>query len=356
MCSSGFAPEWVAACFNNISSIGVLVGVGCICISWGCQVTKTNFRAVQTLIAVDNKIVRTGLRESFKQDGFDFFTEVADRQTLQKTMNESVFDLIIMGAEINGFFVAPIVGALRNGRLKHHPFPIVIMLLAEGQQAYVQKIIEVGPDDVMMMPVAPGPMLRRVEGYAVRRRPFVVTAAYIGPDRRTAGPRPGTEIIPLVDVPNPLKSSIANVSAEQRQSEIDLTKLMINTLKMERYAVQLRWLDNTINTMFRENEVDFSKLSSFAMRIKYIVEDLPYRMRGELPVETTSLIQELCGRADYIKNNYPKVGKEDFNDIPGCCISLAAAIDSILDSPSCTSLSGSDKQREELDADCNTAT
>jgi hypothetical protein len=103
------------------------------------------------------------------------------------------------------------------------------MLLAESDQDFVRKISNAGPDHMMLLPVAPGPMLKRIDDFALSRRPFVVTLDYTGPDRRK-GFRPGCEEIPLVDVPNPLKASTRNIPDNVRQSEIELTEIHLHAL------------------------------------------------------------------------------------------------------------------------------
>ena len=295
---------------------------------------KIDYSNVQILLAIESKAVRIGLRESFKLSGFAAFTEAGDPQSFQQAIEGVSFDLIILDAELGGFFTAPVVAAMRNGRSVHHPFPLVVMLLADGKPAFVHRVVDAGPDDVMMLPVAPGPVLRRIEGYALRRRPFVVTASYIGPDRRRA-PRPGTEVIPLIDVPNPMRASMRRVPEAERQSEYELTMILLNALKLERHAVQLRWLEGAIRNELSQSGVEPTKMAALAGSMRNVAQDLPARVRGDLPIGVTDHLRRLSDAATVIGRGRPAVASRDHAGIPELCLALAEAIDALLD-PACS--------------------
>ena len=235
---------------------------------------RIDYYPVQTLLALENKVVRIGLRESFKQSGFTDFTEIYEAGNFFKVLEEAPFDLMIISGSIGGTSTVPMISAMRDGRLQHHPFPIVVMLLTEGDANSIGEAIAAGPDHLMVLPVAPGPMLKRIEEFAVRRNPFVVTMAYVGPDRRTA-PRPGCAPAPHVTVPNPLAASIRNSPLGERQSEIDLTRLQISTIKLQGYAGCLLSLENVIRMMFQQKAVEAGKLAFFSRCLRRIAGTLP---------------------------------------------------------------------------------
>ena len=84
--------------------------------------SSARYNSTKTLLAVDNKVIRIGLREAFKHSGFRQFTEVAEQGALIEALNASCFDLIIACAELDGMSVPPIISAMRNGQMPHHPF------------------------------------------------------------------------------------------------------------------------------------------------------------------------------------------------------------------------------------------
>ena len=310
---------------------------------------SARYNSTKTLLAVDNKVIRTGLREAFKHSGFRQFTEIAEQGALIEALNTSSFDLIIASAEISGMSVAPVISAMRNGRMPHHPFPIVIMLLAESDHDFVRKVSDAGPDHMMVLPVAPGPMLKRIDDFAISRRPFVVTLAYTGPDRRK-GHRPGCEEIPLVDVPNPLRASTRHIPDDIRQSEIELTEIHLHALKLGRYAVQLRWLDKTTREMLKKNEVDSEKgtvtiavdekpekLTSLALTMKRIATDLPFdnsELSSEMVLRLENVIDDLDSGADAILQDGPSIDRHRLVGTLAACRDAASVIEDLIDLPS----------------------
>jgi DNA-binding response OmpR family regulator len=297
---------------------------------------STRYNSTRTLLAVDNKVIRIGLREAFKHSGFRAFTEVAEQGALVQALNTASFDLIIASAELGGFSAAPIISAMRNGRMPHHPFPIVIMLLAESDQDFVRKISNAGPDHMMLLPVAPGPMLKRIDDFALSRRPFVVTLDYTGPDRRK-GLRPGCEEIPLVDVPNPLRASTRNIPDEIRQSEIELTEIHLHALRLGRYSVQLRWIDNTIRAMLTNIEANFGKIVSFARTMKRIAADMPSddtTLSDDMALRLENVLDDLDSGADAILLGGPTIDRQRLIGILATCRDAASAIEDLIDLPS----------------------
>ena len=298
--------------------------------------SSARYNSTKTLLAVDNKVIRIGLREAFKHSGFRQFTEVAEQGALIEALNTSSFDLIIASAEIAGMSLAPIISAMRNGRMPHHPFPIVIMLLAESDHDFVRKVSDAGPDHMMVLPVAPGPMLKRIDDFAISRRPFVVTLDYTGPDRRK-GHRPGCEEIPLVDIPNPLRASTRHIPDDIRQSEIELTKIHLHAFKLGRYAVQLRWLDKTTREMLKRNEVDSEKLVSFARTMRRIATDLPFdnsELSSEMVLRLENVLDDLDSGADAILQDGPTIDRNRLIGILATCRDAASVIEDLIDLPS----------------------
>ena len=291
---------------------------------------KVDYSSVSVLLAIDNQMVREDVHDAFNHIGFSNCVGIFNLETFQKAIEESCFDLIIMSTEISGYFVAPVIAEMRNGRTRHHPFPIVLMLLPEGQKHQILHAINCGPDNMLLMPMALGPLLQRTETLAVQRKPFAVTVDYIGPDRGT-GPLPERKQAPLVDVPNPLNASIRKIPLGTLQSEIDLTKIQLNAVKLERYGAQLQWFCDHIPQILQRNEIDAAKLAGFSRRMKLIAEDLPFRVRGDQDDRMKDLLGKMVADADTILRAEPAVDRRQFDRILVDCHDLAEEIGKILD-------------------------
>ena len=297
------------------------------------QLKKTDYSAVRTLVAIDNQVVHRGVVEALKHDGFARCIEANNHITCQQAIDRSSFDLIIVVSEFNGCQMAPLISEMRLGKAKHHPFPVVMMLLVAGEKDYVRNVIDCGPDYILLMPVAPGPILARIEDITVQRKPFITTFEYVGPDRRKDS-RPGTEVLPQFEVPNPILVRIKKASDEALQNEINLAKIRLNNLRLERYAVQSRWLGNALERMFGPGDVDVSKLPAFWNRMKKIARDLPALLRFDMNDEIATLLGEMDAGADVLLRDGRNIDRDLLADLLDSCARVAEMIRKLVP-PSC---------------------
>ncbi|HIJ62426.1 MAG TPA: hypothetical protein HPQ04_07005 [Rhodospirillaceae bacterium] len=292
---------------------------------------KADYSSVHTLVAIDNQIVRRGVLDALKHAGFGRCTEAGSQAAFQDAVDKSSFDLIITVSEFGGFLMAPVISTMRLGKARHHPFPIVIMLLAQGDSDYVRNVIDCGSDYILLMPVAPGPVLARIEEVTVQRKPFVTTFDYVGPDRRK-DIRPGTEQLPQFEVPNPVLLRSRNVPDKALQDEIALAKIRLHNLRLERYAVQSRWLGNTLQMMFRRGEVDISKIPAFWNRMKQICRDLPALLRFDMNDEIAAVLGQLDSCADALLRDGGNIDSKLLSDLLGSCSRVADTVRNLLPS------------------------
>jgi DNA-binding response OmpR family regulator len=258
--------------------------------------TKTDYGNVRVLLVLENPIVRQGLRDTLKQAGFPKTFDLTTADSLNLALNEENFDLIVMTTEVGEDFVAPLIGDLREGRLSHHPFPVVIQLLMSSEKDYVRKVIDSGPDDILRLPVAPGQILARAAALTQRRRPFVVTLDYTGPDRRQEN-RPASPEVPLVEVPNPLSARVNRTPEDVFHAEVERSRARLRSLKRDRYALELLWLDRAVQQLFQEGPKDTERLAGFAQRLKAAVQQVPELVAG---ARVADLARHLQGGADIL--------------------------------------------------------
>jgi len=215
-----------------------------------------------------------------RHSGFSAIEEASSHVTLDKSLHSQPYDLIILQAEMDGNNLGPLVRDIRHGRAHAHPFPLVMMLSGLGELSYVRKLVDCGPDDILLVPVSPELMVNRAKGLISRRKPFVVTQDYIGPDRRKAFRRSGTETIPLVDVPNPADVAINSMDPKIFQSKVDQVVVRINNLKIERYGTQIRWLDRNLQMLMESAEPDLQLMHTCSHHMVEVAEDLIERTAG----------------------------------------------------------------------------
>ena len=293
---------------------------------------KADYSAVHTLIAIDNQIVRRGVLDALKHVGFRNCTEAGNQVAFHEAIEKSSFDLIIMVAELSGFPMAPLINEIRHGKTSQHPFPVVMMLLPNGEKDYVRRVIDCGPDYILLMPVAPGPVLARIEEATVQRKNFVVTFDYVGPDRRNET-RPGTEPLPQFEIPNPIHARVAGVSDAALTDRINRAKIRLYNLRMDRYVVQSRWLGGNLKPMFSHGDTDAAKLPALGGRMKQIVRDLPSLLRFDMNDGIAKLLATIDSGADALLRDGLNMDGDLLDGLASDCASLGDSIGKLL-SPS----------------------
>jgi response regulator RpfG family c-di-GMP phosphodiesterase len=123
-------------------------------------------------------------------------------------------------------------------------------------EALVREVADCGADDLLVQPASRKQLTQRVEMLTYKRKPFVVTSNYIGPDRRT-GPRPGKQIITPKIVPNVLLARVLGKDESRKmQKEIDLAIEEINFDKLVRNAAHIGFMAQQILNSLRKDEPD----------------------------------------------------------------------------------------------------
>ena len=121
--------------------------------------------------------------------------------------------MLICGTEFPDGDACKFIAAIRHSEIGANPFIPVIATTWDPTPELVRKIIDSGADDLVVKPISVGHLLERVQSLVYKRKPFVVTTDYVGPDRHRTPSRMAETA--LIDVPNPLK---ARITGEDRDS------------------------------------------------------------------------------------------------------------------------------------------
>jgi DNA-binding response OmpR family regulator len=176
----------------------------------------------------------------------------------------------VSGAETE---ICNVMQSVRQGTLGKNPFMVMIATTWRRDGTIVGKVLNSGADDLVARPFSTSVLGERIRAQVERRKGFVVTSNYIGPDRRRDPNRPGVE---TVSVPNSLKvrmtGDLPAEEAERRIAEaVEQSKGVMNAQKVRRDAVQLcvqwRFLEQRSTDMRDFFEV-LARLGSIADEIK----------------------------------------------------------------------------------------
>ena len=130
-----------------------------------------------------SNLLRT-IRDTMNHEGFRGMTNFGSLETVCDALNAATPDVLVLGAELEDDSVCSTINELRHSETGRNPFVPVIVTTWEPDQNLVEKVANSGADALLVKPFAPKQLIDRIEHLAHKRKPFVVTSDYIGPDRR----------------------------------------------------------------------------------------------------------------------------------------------------------------------------
>ncbi|WP_337996518.1 hypothetical protein [Oleispirillum naphthae] len=210
---------------------------------------------------------------------------ISDFSDLRTELNQEEIDCLLISIPRSGFSTAGrTVKAIRNGQLGRDPFlPILIASDPPGGEE-MRILAGCGVDAVLVRPLSVGKICDRLRLLTTQRRPFVVTADYIGPDRRAA-PRTAAIEAPLMEVPNALADRIlANVQVKSRTAARQAAWGEVMRQRLTRYAENMRLLGGRSFPPALKGDLNAEVLEDMR-RLARIAEDAWKRLEREAGAE-----------------------------------------------------------------------
>lgn len=202
----------------------------------------SQFDNIRVVLAEPNIALRLSMTECLHEHGFRSVLDTGNLSQVASAVKEGTVDLLIADTSLpegdfNGY-----VRELRHGKHGHNPFLVTITLVNKPSRDAVATAIDSGTDHVLAKPFDPKALIDQVLELTHRRKRFVVTTDYIGPDRRNQS-RSGGMPVPLVDVPNALRQRMTGQMSDSiLVRSIEAAKAAVNEQKVVRHAFQIGWL------------------------------------------------------------------------------------------------------------------
>jgi|GEM_PF-2043761 len=250
---------------------------------------KIDFGKIRLLMGDSNPQSRQGIKGGLHMQGFREIEDVNNAKDFRNLVASTDYDLIVVDSSLNVADISDVINDIRHGKMATSPFAVIFAVIEQPDPKTLEMLAEAGLDDVLVKPIALANIIDRVERRIKKRKDFVVTLDYVGPDRRSSA-RPGGEQIPLVAVPNPLSFKALDLIDER--TYISLSKKArgrIEDLKIERFAVQIDWLRGKIATQIGEKQDPAFFLERIFEVTQTLIEKLD-RRKDEDHVTTCRLI------------------------------------------------------------------
>ncbi|HXP95777.1 MAG TPA: hypothetical protein VN809_03635 [Telmatospirillum sp.] len=280
--------------------------------------SQKELSTVRTLVTVDNAAIRKAVLESLQTWGFRDIADAPSHDQMQAVLASGTRDLLICSAEIDGVFLGDLVKEIRHARLHNHPFPVAIMLLPSAEHDLVASVINCGPDDILLMPVSPAQLWSRIESLLQKRKPFIVTRDYIGPDRRKEKRQDGQMVSPL-EVPNPLAARHNAIPPARLEQDIGVATERLNIMKVDRDGAQIRWLGNAMHKLIKYGPDDRSAIREHVLGLSDMAKDVMRRTEGWPESQIPEAIKRLVAAIKTIPANARAMDDAPLSELVTAC-------------------------------------
>lgn len=154
------------------------------------------------LVCEANGMIRQAIRIGLNNLGIRDIAEANNLVSAHKSLADGGYDAVVMNTEIEGHDTTFMVREVRLGKLGPDPFLVSILLQSAPDHSKLKQAVDCGTDDLLLIPFAPDQVSTRLDALRARRKPFVVTHDYLGPDRRKSN-RPGDNQAVTISPPQP---------------------------------------------------------------------------------------------------------------------------------------------------------
>lgn len=206
------------------------------------MMARISYESVDTLIYDPVAPNRAATRSALLTLGFRRIETVASIDALNDHLQRRPPDLAI--CEVAGVQdpLCSVIQELRQGVSAYNPFLVVIVTAWGNAGSLVGNVINSGADDLLLRPFSTATLEARIRTQVERRKGFVITSDYVGPDRRRSSHRAGPS--ELLQPPNSLKMKakerIADeVVAERLNRELKVARATLTAEKLRREAFQI---------------------------------------------------------------------------------------------------------------------
>jgi len=229
---------------------------------------RLSYDSADTLVFDPVATNRTATRSALYNLGFRRIEAVGTIDTLTESLKRRPPDLAICEAQGLVDELCALIQELRQGTGGYNPFTVIIVTAWDQSLGLVGRVINSGADDLLLRPFSTTMLGHRIAAHVERRKGFVITSDYVGPDRRRDSGRPSN--VELFDPPNSLKMKVKEgLSSDEAAQRLDLelkdARETLSREKLRRDAFQICVLwrlmqEHALNKA--QFEIDLSKIKA----------------------------------------------------------------------------------------------
>lgn len=193
--------------------------------------SRLSYDSVDVLIYDPVPSNRTATRATLYALGFRRTETVSTLEAFVESVQKNPPDIALCEAQGAAEELCATIQQMRQGGAGHNPFIVIIVTAWEKSTSLINKVLSSGADDLILRPFSTAQLGARIETHIDRRKSFVITTDYVGPDRRRDGNNIAKQgaSADVFEPPNSLK-----MKAKDKMSADDIARRLDGELKTAR--------------------------------------------------------------------------------------------------------------------------
>jgi len=204
--------------------------------------SRLSFDTAEVLVYDPVSANRNATRAALYTIGFRRIETVGTIDAFVESVRRRPPDLALCEIQGSDAELCDTIQELRQGLAVYNPFIVVIVTAWEQSAALVARVLNSGADDLLLRPFSTTTLSTRIRNHVERRKAFVVTTDYVGPDRRKDSNRASKA--QLFEPPNSLQmKALDRLTSEEATQRLDRelkeARDVMTSEKLRRDAFQL---------------------------------------------------------------------------------------------------------------------
>jgi DNA-binding response OmpR family regulator len=204
--------------------------------------------------------------------------------------SEYDYQVLILNFEIESNDATYIIKQIREQKLGRDPFILSVLLLTSRDEAIVRRAMQAGSDSLLLIPFSTGQLKDQIRAQVDKRKPFIVTQDYIGPERRTDY-RPGCSSAPQISVPNPVQARGLSMPTEQYEASMIEATAALGQARIKSLTGAIVYECNTLLVGMRDQTSTSQTLFASLSRLDSISEELSDKVVKFLATPATNILE-----------------------------------------------------------------
>jgi len=257
-----------------------------------------DFSKVRALIGEQSPMLRKGIRHALSVSGIHEITECGGFADVFSRLERERYDLVVVNSEIEATDTTFLIREVRCGNVHKDPFLVALLVVTRADEPHIKLAMNSGADDILLVPFSPEQLMQRMAIIHQRRKPFVVTHDYIGPDRRR-GARPGESSAATFSIPNPYLARSSGMPDERYVVQMQSAMVALGRARVGSLAKAAEWELRSVCAKSGEGRLSSEgrvpdDLAARLYRVDKITEELIGRLKGRVKTDFIEAFRERC--------------------------------------------------------------